>query len=377
MKLLVFAHTPPPRHGQSMTVQLLLDGFRREGSRIEAYHVNARLSKDIADIGSVRGGKLALLAKYCLRAIWLRFRFGINNFYYVPANASRAPLYRDWLVMAFCRPFYKNVIFHWHAAGLGEWLAKEAKGWERWVSRRLLHGAELSVIQAKHNPADAELLESKKIAVVTTGIQDPCPDFDRQVLPFRLKRAAQRRQGGTFQVLYLGLCYSQKGLFDLVNAVALANQRLRGTSHEVKLVVAGVFWLAAERQEFDKRTQEKDLAGAIEYKGFVSEEEKSRLLRESDCLCFPTFYEAETLGLVLLEAMAYGLPVVATNWRSLPEIVPPGYERLVPPHAPEQIATAIVSLVREEYDPRMRAHFLEHFSAERFLVKFESALLSL
>src|SRR5688500_13593279 len=111
MKLLMFAHTPPPRHGQSTTVQVLLENFSRKESKIQVYHVDARLSKDIADIGSVRGGKLPLLAKYCLRAIWLRFRFGINNFYYGPANANRAPLYRDWLVMALCRPFFKNIIF--------------------------------------------------------------------------------------------------------------------------------------------------------------------------------------------------------------------------------------------------------------------------
>ena len=55
MKLLVFAHTPPPHHGQSYMVKLMLDGFgddwhqRRAKSPgafgIECYHVNARFSQ--------------------------------------------------------------------------------------------------------------------------------------------------------------------------------------------------------------------------------------------------------------------------------------------------------------------------------------------
>ena len=61
MKLLVFAHTPPPHHGQSYMVQLMLAGFggdaRKKNSTtpsahgIECYHVNARFSRGLEDIG--------------------------------------------------------------------------------------------------------------------------------------------------------------------------------------------------------------------------------------------------------------------------------------------------------------------------------------
>src|SRR6185436_11686697 len=62
MKLLVFAHIPPPHHGQSYMVQLMLDGFggdcrkRRDAAaqtpyQIECYHVDARVSHNLEDIG--------------------------------------------------------------------------------------------------------------------------------------------------------------------------------------------------------------------------------------------------------------------------------------------------------------------------------------
>src|SRR5271166_4035118 len=135
MKLIVFAHTPPPHHGQSYMVQLMLNGFggdhRRRGAPtsepsspygITCYHVNAQVSKELEDIGDFRLGKLFLLIGYCIQAVWCRWRYGVTTLYYIPAPGKPSALYRDWLVMFLCRPFFKRIILHWHAAGLAKWL---------------------------------------------------------------------------------------------------------------------------------------------------------------------------------------------------------------------------------------------------------------
>ena len=113
-------------------VKLMLDGFggdrRQRRNRppsagalgLECYHVNAQLSKTLENIGEIQSIKLLRLFLFCLEAIWCRFRYGVDNFYYVPAPGKRVALYRDWLVMLLCRPFFKNVILHWHAAGPGQ-----------------------------------------------------------------------------------------------------------------------------------------------------------------------------------------------------------------------------------------------------------------
>ena len=377
MKLLVFAHKPPPHHGQSFMVQLLLE--KLGGAGITLYHVNARLSTGLQDIGRMRWTKILALIGYCIQAIWLRFTKGVDNFYYVPANGSRAPVYRDWAVMLLCRPFFRRIIYHWHAAGLGEWLKGSAKPWERWLSKRLIYGPDLSIVLGNYNRRDADAVASRNVAVVPNGIPDPRPDFEKDVLPIRLAQAEKRRSNEpyTFHVLYLGLCYQPKGLFDLLEAMAIANERLRGTPVRMKLLVAGGFFLQAEQREFEARISQPDLVNWVEYKGFVSGDEKRALLRNSDCLCFPTYYEAESFGLVVIEAMAYGLPVVVTNWRSVPEVVPAGYEYIVEPRAPEQLAKALISLLGEGYDPRLRTHFLDHYTDQQFAGKIRAALLNL
>jgi len=70
-------------------------------------------------------------------------------------------------------------------------------------------------------------------------------------------------------------------------------------------------------------------------------------LREADLFCFPTRYIGENQPVNLIEAMAFGLPIVTTRWRSLPEMLPPNYPGLVDSQSPEQIAAALLRLMNE------------------------------
>src|ERR1039457_4868228 len=156
MKLLVFAHTPPPHHGQSYMVQLMLEGLGGDARRgnsnpaptlgIECYHVNARFSRSLEDVGEFQGAKIFLIFWFCLQAVWLRCRYGVTNFYYVPAPGKRVALYRDWLVMLLCRPFFKTVILHWHAAGLAKWLETATTIASRAATYRLFRPVDVSIV---------------------------------------------------------------------------------------------------------------------------------------------------------------------------------------------------------------------------------------
>jgi len=115
----------------------------------------------------------------------------------------------------------------------------------------------------------------------------------------------------------------------------------------------------------------------VRYCGFVAGEEKRRLFLESDCFCFPSYYQAESFPIVLVEAVAHGLPIIAGRWRAIPELLPPGYGGLVEPRSPEQIAAALEKLLRQDYDPALRARFLEHYTDRKFAGGMKSALLSL
>ena len=419
MKLLVFAHTPPPHHGQSYMVQLMVTGFggdRRKIGRpaegdsghsgtksavtasgspfdIECYHVNARLSQKLEDIGDLRVGKVLLLLGYCLQAIWCRFRYGVDSFYYVPAPGKRVALYRDWLVMFVCRPFFKRIILHWHAAGLAKWLETSVQIRTRAVTYRAFQKPALSIVISKYNVADAEKLLSRRIRRVNYGIPDPCRDFEQTVLPRRRARFAARAKllrneplgptdleatGGDPQivkVLYLAHYMREKGLFAAAEAVVLANQILssRKWPVQLKLLAAGTFATNEEELEFDGLLRNPEFASAVDCLGFVSGLEKQRALREADLFCFPTHYSAENQPVTLIEAMAFGLPIVTTRWRSIPEMFPPGYPGLVADQSTEPIADALLALMTVEIGEELRGIFLRSFTLERYLTGLAEA----
>ena len=389
MKLLVFAHVPPPFHGQSFMVQQLLDELR-DDETIEVFHVDSRLSRNVDDIASASPRKLLLIFRYCLKAIWLRLRHGVNYFYYVPAPGLRNAVYRDWIVMMLCRPFFRRTIFHYQASGVGSWLETGARPWERWVSRRLLCRPALSIVLGDYYHEDAAKLSPRNIVTVPNCAPDPCPDYDTVLQPAQQSRAkalGQARIGGespaTFRVLYLSLCYRDKGLFDAIDAVAEINARLQAkrSAARVQLDVAGKFYLADEEAEFTGRLGQAELndphGPLVVYHGFADEPKKRELFALADVFVLASYYEFEAHPVSLVEAMAHGLPIIATRWRILPELFPAGYEGLVDTKSPRQIADRLEGFLGRTDEAGLRDRFLRHFTRRAFGEKIRAALLAL
>jgi glycosyltransferase involved in cell wall biosynthesis len=362
LKLLVFAHTPPPVHGQSVMVATLVDGLRADPD-VTVLHVNARLSHDSTDIGRIRVGKIFALLAAVVRAWRLRARHGPAVFYYVPAPGKRGALYRDFLVLLLCRPFFPRLALHWHAIGLGEWLRRRAWAPERWVARRLLGRADVSLVLAPIFTADVEVLAPRQVAVVPNCVPDPGPPSAH----------TPRTPNGPTEVLFLGLCTREKGLFVSLEAVALANARTPGS---FRLTVAGGFRSADENRAFHDRMSQLP-AGSVRYVGFADEEMKRTLFAAADVFCFPTAYAHEGQPLALVEALAHDLPIITTRWRAIPSMLPPDFVWYVEHSSPAEIAGALAAA---RLSPRpagaLREHYLRHYTPAAHLRTLKAALLA-
>jgi glycosyltransferase involved in cell wall biosynthesis len=332
-------------------VRTLVEGLPAHG--VEVRHVNLALSRDAADIGRWRPGKILAVLDACCHAAWLRFTAGCDTLYYIPAPGKRSALYRDWVVMLLCRPFFSKLVLHWHAAGLGAWLASRATTPERWLTRLLLGRADLSLVLNGQLRGDATALGAKNIAIVPNGIADPSSG------------APAARSGDSFQVLFLGLCCEEKGLFAAAEAVLAAGPGF-------SFVAAGAFTDVATRERFGALCANHP--AALRHAGPVHGADKEKLFRESRCLCLPTHYAAEGQPLVLLEAMAHDLPVIATRWRGIPDTLPPE-AALVEPGDTGALTAAFVRL-RQNPPPAeaFRRHYLAHFTLERHIAALATAL---
>jgi len=344
-------------------IRLMLDELGRPGQGIELHHVNLHLSENSADVGHWRLKKIVPLFAACFKALLLRWQHGPMALYYVPAPGKRGALYRDWLVMLLCRPFFNQLILHWHAVGLGHWIDTVATKTERAITHRLLDKADLSIVLAPEVANDVETFHPRRVAIVQNSLTEI------GVLP----PTKQRRTNGRFEILYLGLCSEEKGFFDTVEALALLHARTPGVYH---LTLAGPFDSEASWQRFRERT--KDLGNAIHHVGFADAEAKRALLTESDVLCFPTYYQHEGQPLVLIEALAHDIPIVTTKWRGIPAMLPLNHVWFVEPRHPDQIADAIMQ-ARKAGEPGgvLREHYLLNFTPAQHITALNSALRTL
>jgi len=157
-----------------------------------------------------------------------------------------------------------------------------------------------------------------------------------------------RWQDGTSNVLFVGRHEPRKGLLDLLKA----HRILRRTGHENRLLVVGS---GPQEREARRYVATRGLQ-AVEFLGRVSDAEKAQLLRTADVFASPAT-GGESFGIVLLEAMAAGAPIVASDIHGYKGVVRRGREGLlVPPHEPKELATAIARLLDE---PDLRASMSE------------------
>ncbi|MCX8107329.1 MAG: glycosyltransferase family 4 protein, partial [Verrucomicrobiae bacterium] len=233
---------------------------------------------------------------------------------------------------------------------------------------------------SRFNQSDAEVLRPKRTVIVSNGIPDPCPDFahtlasvrrDRAVLLQRLYGASLSTSGAhraqrpaeIVRVLYLAHCTRDKGFFDAIEGVRLANaimsEQKKPISFELTLV--GAFLKEHEKAEFEALRSSIGAGSWLRYLGFMGEPEKWDAYRRADVFCFPTYFPFEAQPMNLIEALAFGLPIVTTRWRSIPEYFPADYAGLIEPRRPEQVASAIIAVMTEN-GAKFRQIFENRFS---------------
>jgi glycosyltransferase involved in cell wall biosynthesis len=153
-----------------------------------------------------------------------------------------------------------------------------------------------------------------------------------------LGRAPNIPAGG--YILFLGTLEPRKNLGVLLDAYTHVLSRVRPSP---RLVLAGrptsdaVAWL--------DRAARPPLAGNVEHRGYVPEAEREMLFAGARVLVMPSLDEG--FGLPVLEAMAAGVPVVASNRGSLPEVVGDAGP-VVDARDPEALSDAIVRVIEDD-----------------------------
>jgi phosphatidylinositol alpha-mannosyltransferase len=186
-------------------------------------------------------------------------------------------------------------------------------------------------------------------------------DFFRRAVPIA------RWQDGHRNILFFGRLEDRKGLIHLLRAYRI----LRKAGCDCRLLVAGS---GPQEREARRYVLTRRLQG-VEFLGRVSDDEKAQLFRTADVYVSPATGR-ESFGIVLLEAMASGTPIICSDIHGYKGVVRRGEEALlVPPRDSKAIAAATLKLLRDdELRARMGAAGIaraQDFSWERVTAKVD------
>jgi glycosyltransferase involved in cell wall biosynthesis len=141
--------------------------------------------------------------------------------------------------------------------------------------------------------------------------------------------------------VFSGRLEEWKGVQYLLDAFKAVVQQMPAT---LEIMGSGVM-----RQRLEAQTSAAGLNGSVVFRGWVSQPDCAQILSTADVFVLPSLYECG--GAVVLEAMAVGLPVIATNWGGPADYLDPSCGVLVDPTSPEafvhQLAEAMLRLGRD------------------------------
>jgi glycosyltransferase involved in cell wall biosynthesis len=365
LRVLVVGQTPPPFGGQAVMIDALLAG---RYTRIRLFHVRLAFSDDMESVGKFALRKVWVLFTTILAVAWARLRYRTPVLYYPPSGPNLVPVLRDIVLLNATRWLFRHTVFHFHAGGVSTFAQRLPS-----VVRPFFHMAyrrpALAIRTAPGNPQDGVAFGARRDMVVPNGV----PDMRGQVP----ERSAP--PGGPLTILFTGVLIPSKGVRVLLEAFNELVER----GVQARLELMGKWGDDTFRTACEAFVREHGLSDRVHFLGVKRDQEKFTHFAGCDVFCFPSYFEAESFGLVLVEAMQFAKPVVTTDWRGIPSVAQDGVNGIVVPI--QDAAAVAAALERLARDPALRARmgaegrriFEERFTLQRFQRNMEEALAGL
>lgn len=275
------------------------------------------------------------------RFLWKLLKFWPDVVHFNPSFDTKS-LLREFIMIAICK-------IHGHATLVQ------------------LHGGNLAVLMRKgHLHIYIRLIfKWASHLVLLTNIQKKpllkyCAADRLSVIPNMIdtKVYCHKKQNNNsrYRILYMSKIELKKGAFDVLESIHLVLKRFSN----VKFIFAGD---GPDKNKLQLLCCENEFEDSVKFLGYLKDQKKLNFLSRGDIFLFPSHYN-EGMPYALLEAMASGLPVIATTVGGVPEIIEPlvnGF--LVPPQQPKKLARAINKLLAS-YKIRKKIGDINRYKAE-------------
>jgi len=360
IRILVCGVLPPPYFGHSKMYEMLMaSSFSRD---FDTHFLNMHFWSYQTD-KKVTLRKVGKMLKYYFQYLGQILSFRPK---YILYNISfyKMPFLKDLFFCGTGILLRRKIVFHDFGQYVSE-LHAALPSWQKAALRWMLRHSAASIVMGECVKKVYDGLMSPEKLFVVPGVVEDTKELN---VPPREKH------GPT--ILYFSYMSESKGIFVAFEAASRLLQKQPG----IRMIFGGP--LENERVTEGLKALQDQFPGGVEYLGYVEDVgERTRIFRGADVFIFPTL--RDVFGLVLLHAMAEGLPVVASAEGCVPEIVQDGKTGfLVPKGDAASLTEKILQLLdspqrRQEMGFAARARFVDHYDLPEFEQRMRRTFLEI
>ena len=371
---LLVGDLPPPEHGSALSFEMLCHELAARGYNCKIVNVMRRRASPPSRLSLARSFELFIAISKFIAAL----SSGKYRRVYIIISQSWAGFIRDMLMIWVARLLRCTVIVQLRGGNYDGFYRSQSALRQRCIRWTL--GRVHQIIALSEQMRDMYSFDSQLKDRVVAVANSP-PNLLRGT-----PRNWEERANRPVRLLFLSNLMQSKGYYDVLEAAAI----LRHAPLQFELLFAGRFLQSIDDETmmppalaeaiFRQRIKAKGLEDVVRYLGPVAGKRKWRQLQTSDFFLLPTNYRHEGQPISIIEAMAHGCVVIATKFRSIPEMVLDGETGVLVDYGqPEQIAEAVLRIANDpqRYAAMSKAavgHYERHFTIERHMNKMISVL---
>ncbi len=349
-KILLLGKLPPPVFGPALATKILLNSDLKKHYHL--LHLDTRLNRSIGSMYRIRPTKFARLLWLYGKMFYLITRYR-PHIAVIPVSQSTFGFIKDLPFIYLATALQSRTIIHLRGSRLKSWLQSQPT-WRYklfYASLRRCYGGIVLGNNLKY--IFKGIFPAHRIFVVPNGGNFCFPK--------------NRKEGKTFTIIFLSNIQPSKGIWDVIKTANLLKNRLPGA---FKTNIVGN-WHDDELEKSCKAFCRQHRLW-IDFYSNTTQEEKNQLLADADLFLFPP-RGPEGHPWVIIEAMAAGLPIIATDQGAIRESVIHGDNGyLVEVAQPGRIADRIIELYSDRQKCEQMAknslrYYQQQFTEDRMV----------
>ena len=327
--ILIIGPKPPPYHGVSIATGYLLDKI--DSNNFNIFHVDLSDRRGIQHVNKPDLWDVFLFINQFFKAIRIIFKYH-PSLVYIPISQRGVGFFRDSLFVVLSIFFRCKIVMHLHGGNFRKWYNDQGFLFRSFIKTILKNTDAMIVLSSVFKSLFNGLVPFRNIFVVPNGIDYSCDKHNANLI--------ETKPHEPLTVTYLGTLNRLKGVHILLKSIP----DVINLYPNIRFIFAGPWSSRQDQLKAEAFISRNNLSPFITFTGTVTDKAKWNVLHCSDIFVFPGIQQ-EGQPLVILEALAAGIPILYTDRGCIKQIIHEGINGLqIKTNDPKDLAEKILFL---------------------------------